>query len=61
MECRLGDSGFGVLVGDPDADRMGGEPGGVSLGVLVWDASKRPGDTRGLKAVMIEERTFRNQ
>lgn len=47
MECLLGESGFGVRVGDADADRDGGDPGGVSRGVLVWDASKRLADMRG--------------
>lgn len=50
IECRLGDTGLDVLVGDTDAERLGGEPGGVNRGVLVWDASNRPGDIRGLEA-----------
>jgi hypothetical protein len=29
IECRLG--------GDTDAKRLGGEPGGVILGVLLYD------------------------
>lgn len=49
MECRLGDMGFD-LVGDTDADRLGGEPGGVRRGVLDWDGKRRPCDTRGLGA-----------
>lgn len=49
-ECLLGDTGLDVLVGDTDADRLGGEPGGVIRGVLVWDAKRRPCDTRGLVA-----------
>lgn len=47
MECLLGDKGFGVLDGDTDADRLGGEMGGVSWGVLACDASNRLCDTRG--------------
>ena len=35
MDCRLGDTGLDVLVGDTDADRLGGEPGGVNRGVLA--------------------------
>lgn len=41
---RLGDAGFDVLVGDTEADRLGGEPGGVNRGVLVWDANRKPCD-----------------
>lgn len=37
---RLGDGGFEVLVGDTEADRLGGEPGGVNRGVLVCDANR---------------------
>lgn len=47
MECLHGETGFGVLVGDADADRVGGDPGGVSRGVVVCDANKRLGDMRG--------------
>lgn len=50
IECLLGETGLGVLVGDADADRVGGDPGGVSRGVLVWDANKRLDDIRGLEA-----------
>lgn len=49
-ECRLGDTGFDVLVGETDADRLEGEPGGVIRGVAVWDANRRPGEMRGLAA-----------
>lgn len=35
IECRLGDSGLDVLVGDTDADRLEGETRGVYRGVLV--------------------------
>lgn len=35
IECRLGETGLDVLVGDTEADRLGGDPGGVILGVLV--------------------------
>ena len=52
IECRLGDVGLDVLVGDTDADRLGGELGGVIRGVLVWDAKRRLCDTRGLGAVI---------
>lgn len=54
-ECRLGDAGLDVLDGDTDADTIGGEPGGVSRGVLVCDANKRPGDIRGLEAKIIQK------
>lgn len=54
MECRLGDMGLDVLVGDTDADRLGGEPGGVSRGVLLWDAIRRLYGTLGLMAEMLE-------
>ena len=50
IECLLGDKGFGVRVGETDADRLRGETGGVSRGVLVWDANSNPGDMRGLDA-----------
>lgn len=50
MECLLGETGFGVLVGEADAERVGGDPGGVSRGVVVWDANKRLGGMRGLEA-----------
>lgn len=42
IERRFGDPGWDVLVGDPEADRIEGEPGGVSLGVFVWGAKRRP-------------------
>ena len=35
IECLLGDTGLDILVRDTEADRLGGEPGGVSRGVLV--------------------------
>lgn len=47
IECRPGDTGLDVLFGDPDADSEEGEPWGVSRGVLVWDANRRPGAIRG--------------
>lgn len=53
IECLLGDKGLGVRIGDTDADRLGGEPGGVIRGVLDWDASNSPGDMRGLVAAMM--------
>lgn len=43
IECRLGDT---------DADRVGGEPGGVSRGVLVWDAKRKPCDMPALEAAI---------
>lgn len=42
IECLLGDSGRDDTLGDADDDLLGGEPGGVSRGVLVWDAINRP-------------------
>ena len=33
------------ILGTPTQERLGGEPGGVSRGVLVWDANRRPCDT----------------
>lgn len=41
MECRLGDIGLDVLVGDTDAERLGGEPVGVIRGVVLCDATRR--------------------
>lgn len=52
-ECLLGETGFEVRVGDADADWMGGEAGGVYRGVLVWEASNKPGAIRGLEAAPI--------
>lgn len=52
IECRLGDTGFDVFVGETDADRLEGEPGGVNRGVVVWDANRRPGDMRGLEVAI---------
>lgn len=61
-ECRLGDAGLGVLEGDTDADRLGGETGGVRRGVLVWEASNRPCGTRGgLEAINHEKRMIRTK
>ncbi|GKG50852.1 hypothetical protein Tco_0538976, partial [Tanacetum coccineum] len=34
-ECLLGETGGGVLVGDADADKVGGVSGGVRQGELV--------------------------
>ena len=53
-ECRLGDTGLDVLVGDTDEDRLGGEPGGVSQGVEPWDAKRRFCGTLGLGAAIVE-------
>lgn len=58
-ECRLGDGGLDVRVGDTDADRIGGETGGVNRGVLVWDTNNRPGDTRGLGAAMVKQSNYK--
>ncbi|KAI3699783.1 hypothetical protein L2E82_44314 [Cichorium intybus] len=33
-----------LLVGDPDADKLGGDPGGVNRGVLLWDTNNTPGE-----------------
>lgn len=53
IECRLGDTGLDVLVGDTEAEKLGGEPGGVNRGVLVWDASRILCDMPGLDTVKI--------
>lgn len=50
IECRLGETGLDVLVGDTEADRLGGDPGGVSRGVLVWDTNSIPCEMPGLEA-----------
>lgn len=49
-ECLLGETGIEVLCGDPDADRFGGDPGGVSRGVLVFDSNRLGGETLDLEA-----------
>lgn len=49
IECLLGDSGRDVTLGDADDDLLGGEPGGVNRGVLVWDAISRPCAMGGLE------------
>lgn len=46
IECVLGETGLDIFYGVPDADRLGGDPGGVSCGVLVCDANNRPGENR---------------
>jgi hypothetical protein len=38
MECRLGEEALKDLVGDPDAETLVGESGGVILGVAPCDA-----------------------
>lgn len=53
--CLLGDNGFGVLDGETEADKLGGEPGGVKRGVLFCDASKKVWGARGLTAVSREK------
>lgn len=52
---------MGVLYGDPEADRLGGEPGGVRRGVLFCDASKKLCGTRALTAVMTKKRIVRTE
>lgn len=47
IECRLGDTGLDVLLGDIDADSEGEELWGVSRGVLSCKANRRPGAIRG--------------
>jgi len=51
IDCRFGDTGLDVLVGDTEAEKLGGEPGGVNRGVFVWDASRICG-MPGLGAAM---------
>lgn len=60
-ECRLGDTGLDVLVGDTDADRLGGEPGGVIRGVEPWDAKRRFWGTLGLGAAIVEWKTIQGR
>lgn len=55
IDWRFGEAGLDVLVGDTDAEEIGGEPGGVSRGVLVCDANRRLCDTRGLEAATATE------
>lgn len=57
IACRLGDTGLDVLVGETDAETIGGDPGGVSRGVLVCDANRSPGDTRGLESAIVKIRS----
>lgn len=54
MECRLGDMGLDVLVGDTDAERLGGEPGGVIRGVVLCDAMSILYGTLALMAAILE-------
>jgi hypothetical protein len=54
MECRLGDMGLDVLVGDTDTEKLGGEPGGVSRGVVLWDAMRKLYGTLGLMSAILE-------
>ena len=42
IEWRLGDPGLDNFVGDSSAVRLVGEPGGVSLGVVLSDENRRP-------------------
>ena len=37
-------------MGDTEADKLGGDPGGVNRGVLVWDANTKPCEIPGLEA-----------
>ncbi|KAF4395468.1 hypothetical protein G4B88_010932, partial [Cannabis sativa] len=39
-------------------ETIGGDPGGVRRGVLVWDAKRRPGDTRGLEVAINQLKSF---
>lgn len=59
--CLLGDNDFGVLDGETEADKLGGEPGGVKRGVLFCDASKKLCGARGgLTAVSREKYDHNN-
>ena len=40
IECRRGDTGLDNLAGDLIEESLGGERGGVRLGVLLWDAKE---------------------
>lgn len=40
-------------MGDTEADKLEGEPGGVTRGVFDWDASRILGNMPGLDAAMI--------
>ena len=46
IECILGETGLDVFYGVRDADRLGGDLGGVSRGMLVCDANNRVGGNR---------------
>lgn len=51
IECRRGgETGLEVLVGETDAENLVGESGGVSLGVLLCDANRKPLETPCLEA-----------
>lgn len=54
IEWRLGDTGLDLLVGDTDAETLGGEPGGVIRGVLLCDAKRRLCDTLGLPPAILQ-------
>lgn len=47
-EWRRGERGLEAVLGVVEADKVGGEPGGVSRGVVVWDIIGRLFDTLGL-------------
>jgi hypothetical protein len=46
--------GLDVLVGDTDTEKLGGEPGGVSRGVVLWDAMRKLYGTLGLTSAILE-------
>jgi len=51
-EWRRGEIGLEVVFGVPEADKIGGEPGGVSRGVVVCDTNGRLADKLGLGATI---------
>ena len=52
-EWRRGEMGLEVVLGVLEADNAGGEPGGVSRGVAVWDTNGKLFDKLGLGAAAI--------
>lgn len=51
-EWRRGERGLDVVFGVPEADKIGGEPGGVSRGVVVCDTNGKLADKLGLGATI---------
>ena len=51
IECRLGET---------DADKVGGDPGGVSRGVVVWDVKRKLCDKPALEAAITIIRNKKN-